>query len=72
MIIEKLPPNQPIEYVTRRQHGTHPAGTKCQARRDDSGVLILRFDDGTETKLSTGSFLDPFEVKFADEFALAT
>lgn len=45
------PPTEWKDYVTRRPHGDKPAGSKCQVRRNEKGLLQVRYWDGVEITL---------------------
>lgn len=49
------------QYVTRKDHGQYPAGTKCQAWRNEDNRLILEFPDGAQIELGPWFYLQDLE-----------
>ena len=52
-----------VPYVTKHEHGGHPAGTKCFAQRKDPPEfnIILEFEDGTTCELPEHYHLEGYE-----------
>ena len=52
-----------VPYVTKHEHGGHPAGTKCFAQRKNPPDfnIILEFDDGSTYELPDWYHLDDYE-----------
>ena len=52
-----------VPYVTKSEHGGHPAGTQCYAQREGPPYfnIILEFEDGTQFELPEWQHLDGYE-----------
>jgi hypothetical protein len=52
-----------VPYITKSEHGSHPAGTKCFAQRGGypDFNIVLYFDDGTKFELPEWYHLDGYE-----------
>lgn len=52
-----------VPYVTKNEHGGHPAGTQCFAQRKNPPDfnIILEFEDGTTCELPEWYHLDGYE-----------
>lgn len=53
-----------VPYVTKREHGGHPAGTQCWAQRKDPPDfnIILEFEDGSTCELPEHYYLEGYET----------
>ena len=39
------------DYITRREHGSYPVGSKCVVYRKPNDILLLKMEDGGEVEL---------------------
>ena len=47
------------DYVTRREHGTYPVGSKCVAYSKPNDILLLKMEDGGEVELDARCYYCP-------------
>ncbi|MFA5436834.1 MAG: hypothetical protein WC372_12420 [Candidatus Neomarinimicrobiota bacterium] len=47
------------DYITRREHGSYPVGSKCVVYRKPNDILLLKMEDGGEVELDGRAFHCP-------------
>lgn len=47
------------DYITRREHGSYPAGSKCVVYSKPNDILLLKMEDGGEVELDGRCFHCP-------------